>query len=68
MYVVEQNIPAPSGKSRYPFDQMGVGDSFLVTDRPIARVSASAHAYGKVHGQKFSCRSLEGGIRVWRVR
>jgi hypothetical protein len=54
---------------------MYVGDSFLVPLEPITladrrRVSAAVTGFAKRHkakGLKFSVRSVEGGLRVWRV-
>lgn len=81
MYQIETNIPLPSAKSGgstasvYPLSNMYVGDSFLVPMEPVTaearrRVTAAASGYAarnKDAGVKFSIRTVDGGLRVWRV-
>ncbi len=75
---IEKNIPVTS-RSKYPFPEMNVGDSFLVpADSSGARVneratspivSGAARAWGHTRGRKFSVRKQPcGGYRVWRVK
>ena len=64
-------------KAKYPFAILGVGQSFLVPAGPykdltyrkaVCRLTASSAAWGKkLSGRKFSVRTVEGGVRVWRV-
>ena len=65
---IEKNVPIPSHQTPYPFGEMDVGDSFLVTDRTPGSVSNAACQYGKRHGKKFITRSMNKGIRVWRMK
>jgi hypothetical protein len=81
MFQIETNVPVPAVANRgatasvYPLADMYVGDSFLVPLEPITladrrRVSAAVTGFAKRHkakGLKFSVRSVEGGLRVWRV-
>lgn len=80
MFTIETNIPVPArasgGKILYPFASMQVGDSFLATSElPVTpehrrRISAATAAYARRNpslGVKFSVRSTEQGLRVWRV-
>ena len=74
MYVVERNVPISEkmvhGNTKYPFYRMEVGDSFLarVEDTgTIPRVRAAACMYGQMHRMKFRTRTVDGGIRVWRI-
>jgi hypothetical protein len=63
---VEKGIPIPA---RFPFEQMQVGDSFVVP-MEITRyaVSVAAHRYGKKHGVKFTVRKYKDGTyRCWRT-
>lgn len=60
--------------SKYPFADMAVGDSFLVTDEKEQNgVASSAQRYGKMHDARFITRRRnmaehgEEGVRVWRV-
>jgi hypothetical protein len=81
MFQIETNIPVPTIANRgatasvYPLADMYVGDSFLVPLEPVTladrrRVSAAIAGYTKRHkdkGLKFSVRTVDGGLRVWRV-
>lgn len=62
---IEHGIPFPQ-KSVYPFKAMEVGDSFFVPN-PKKSIRAMASIAGTRHGRKFLVRSIEGGVRVWRV-
>ena len=63
---VEKNVPIPN---RYPFDEMQVGDSFVVPPK-IARntVSVAASRYGEKHQMKFTVRRMDDKtLRCWRI-
>lgn len=63
---VEKGIPIPA---RYPFNQMEVGDSFVVP-MEITRyaVSTAAHRYGHKNNMKFTVRLTNKRIlRCWRI-
>jgi hypothetical protein len=63
---VEKNVPIPT---RYPFDKMDVGDSFIVSPE-IARstVTVAAGRYGEKHNMKFTVRKYkDGAYRCWRI-
>lgn len=59
---IDSDIPPP--RNIYPFSDMQPGDSF-VTDRPAVR--AAANVWAKRKGMKFITRTVEDGVRVWRV-
>jgi len=63
---IDSNVPMPT---RYPFDKMKVGDSFLVpSDVTRQAVAVAATRYGRKHNMKFSTRQLkDGGFRCWRT-
>ena len=69
---VEKGIPIPTRKSqrwkRYPFPEMEVGDSFLVSREDGYKAQSAAHEYGSRCGVKFCTRRLEIGLRVWRIK
>lgn len=72
---VESGYPAPirsAARSKYPFANMSVGDSFFVkSERPEherGRVSAAACAYAKKHAVKFSTKVFDTGVRTWRIK
>lgn len=63
---IEKGIPQKSYK--YPFPDMGKGDSFLVPAYGnIESIRVSAIYHGKKLGMKFSVRKTREGHRVWRV-
>lgn len=66
MFEVERNVPQPTHRrKKYPFLDMGVGDSFVVPEELSSRVRAAASA---VDGMKFTIRKQENGtLRCWRI-
>jgi len=70
--MIPENIlmPAKGGRFKYPFDDMKVGDFFLVTIQEVAHsalVSAKHHA--KVNpGRKYEKLRVPGqGWRIYRI-
>lgn len=52
----------------YPFKQMLPGDSVLfLGEKTGGKVYLAAMSHGKRHGQVFSGRSVDGGLRIWRI-
>jgi hypothetical protein len=69
-YVIEKNIPLVNKtgpKPHFPFLEMELGDSFLVADVEKRKVYSAGHAAGKALNRTFKTRTVEGGVRVWRV-
>ena len=73
-YPIERDVAVvPKRKKRrsnikYPFDSMKIGDSFLVPSEDSHRsVSIAASNYGKAYGEVFVTRTVEDGVRVWRI-
>jgi len=65
-------IPPPArvgrGKFRYPWDDMKVGDSFLVPgDARVATLYSAAYRVTDRLGWFFTVRQVKGGVRVWRT-
>lgn len=72
MFKVEKSVPLPvvRANSVYPFAAMEVGDSFFVAvDDPkkASSIRACSSTFGKKNSKKFSCKQVEGGVRVWRT-
>lgn len=71
MFTIEKGIPVPKNrkgvKRGYPFESLGVGDSFLVTDRKITTMSSACQQKSKGMGKKYIARTVPGGVRVWRI-
>lgn len=68
IFKIEKGVPIPSRTApKYPFMQMEVGDSVLITGERKGSVTGAAFYVGKTHGMKFTSRSVGGGVRVWRI-
>jgi len=65
---IEKGVPVPSRwiNEKYPLDDMEVGDSFF-TNSPAVKVRPAVTHYGRRNGRKYVTRSMDGGLRVWRV-
>lgn len=63
---IEHDVPLRTHK--YPFREMQVGDSFFVPAVPIGKLAGSASYVQRQTGYKFRLRTVEGGVRVWRVQ
>ncbi len=66
---IDKNIEMPMYKNkRYPFDELKVGDSFLVDTITKTSQFSSFVSYARLKtGKKFVTRAVEGGVRVWRT-
>ena len=64
---IEVGIPTPKRLPALPYTQVQVGESFLVVDRVMRTVLNLNYKMGKKLGRKFTCRTEERGIRVWRI-
>ena len=71
--MVEKNIDMPVMRvtaSKYPYDEMEVGDSFMVTSERISMINTMCGVNkkkGEELGMKFIAKRVEGGVRVWRI-
>lgn len=71
--MIEKGIPAPEATRRgrpakYPFGEMEIWDCYKVTDpEQFKRAATAAFRYGSRHGLKFSTRTTEEGLRIWRI-
>lgn len=71
-FKIEKGITLPPkhnlNERVYRYDLMEVGDSVLISSRPGSNsTSVSVSGYSKKTGKKFTTRTVEGGIRVWRI-
>lgn len=73
---IEKGVPVPESKAlsaKYPWDGMQPGDSFLIAfdgrrDFHIREKASAAANYAKrAFGWKLCTRTVEGGVRVWRI-
>ena len=72
-YKIEENIPFLTASSRkqlkYPFEQMKVGDSFFVPRINSTQFSNVLSIHNKsAENKRFASRTVEGGVRVWRIQ
>ena len=76
-YKIEKNIPITKGKkSKYPFKEMEVGDSFECGEyspKLMRRISATMRMFSKqtkgFEKYKFTVKRInDNKIRVWRIR
>jgi hypothetical protein len=74
-YKIDKNRPIPKNVSKYPFPEMEVGDSFVVSDKNLTvhdieykRIASSAFMYGKKTGKKFKLKSVENKLICWRIK
>ena len=70
MFEVERDIPMPRRYSKYPWDDMKVGDSFFgpgLDEKARSRLNAAAYYRGKTRGGRYLVRKVTGGVRIWRV-
>lgn len=73
--MVEKNIDMPVMRvtaSKYPYDGMEVGDSFIVKSERASMINTMCglnKKKGLELGMKFIARRVleEGGVRVWRI-
>ena len=71
LFAIEKGIPVPphgnGSTAKYPWADLCVGDSFFVPGvKTNAMVGSKAHA-AKKHNAKYSMRSVDGGVRIWRI-
>ena len=75
MIEIEAHIPVPPVNNnpkkqrncKYPWHSMQVGDSFFVADFTVSSFCSTAYSAGRRHGKKYTLRSMDGGVRVWRL-
>lgn len=69
---IESSVPSPdtAGRGRphkYPWNKMEVGDSFFVPNTMLNVISCAAIGRGKRYNEKYACRTVDDGVRVWRI-
>lgn len=71
---IESGVPLPASyingrPASYPFRKMEVGQSIFIPEEKVSPHHAAKRAYaaGRRTGYKFTCRKVDGGVRVWRI-
>ena len=59
----------PKTYSRFPFNDMNVGDSFLIEGCSKSERSCALMSIKRFNGHwKATSRTVEGGVRIWRIQ
>lgn len=68
MIKIDYNVPMPSRpvSSDFPFERMGIGDSFVVTHLTSKQVYNLVHR-ASIKGKRFISRREGTAIRIWRA-
>lgn len=54
---------------RYPFNEMEIGDSFLISpDIKTISVQVAALRFKRKTGKQFAFRKMPDGVRCWRIK
>jgi len=61
-------MPKPRVVYAYPYEEMDVGDSFVVPVVARAKVLNANYRAGRRLGWRFEARTEGDVVRVWRVR
>lgn len=68
---IDKNVPVPKSvagrHSKYPWDALEINDSFFIADRTTKKFASTVYGVSKRTGKKFTCRAVDGGVRVWRL-
>lgn len=64
-FKIEKGIPLPE-KTKYPFEDMEVGDSFFDDTSSEAKIRGAA-GLASQHGHKFKVTKTPDGYRCWRI-
>ena len=65
---IEKDIQVPHRrKNKYPWLEMEAGDSFFVEADHAEGARAATYYASKKYQRTFTCRKVDGGIRIWRT-
>jgi hypothetical protein len=70
---IESGIPIPSipnngAHQNYPWSDLKIGDSFFVSEVSASGPLRAASVASKIYApKKFTARTVNGGVRIWRV-
>jgi hypothetical protein len=72
MFEADSKFKAPTVTThrKYPFRTMQIGESFFVPGGKQANVGGCAYAHCSTsagRGKRFTTRTVEGGVRCWRI-
>lgn len=61
-------MPTPRVVYAYPYEEMDIGDSFVVPVSARQKVLNANYRAGKRLGMRFEARTEGENVRIWRVR
>lgn len=69
MYNVESGVEIPKArrKHNFPYGDMNIGDSFMVSDMKIGAMCNYNKRNGAKLGMKFVAKKEGDGVRIWRI-
>ncbi len=70
MLKVDKGILIPEGRSgvtKYPWNEMEIGDSFFLEKGNSNTLRCAASYAGSRNNKKFIVRKVGGGARAWRI-
>ena len=68
---IEKDVPMPEFRASgvtAALRRMDVGDSIFLRGKKSSNVTSLAAILTKKTERKFATRTVEGGIRVWRIK
>lgn len=70
-FKIESDVPVPAlsriRNARYPWRQMEIGQSFFVPGVTASKFNSRVVGARRATGFWFVTRTVDGGVRVWRV-
>lgn len=72
-YLINRKFPIPltTGRNRYPFREMRIGDNIFVPEPNAVKARNAAYQFGINNGARFTGRKEEhlgeAGMRIWRI-
>jgi len=73
-FKLEKDIPIPAKQTRkrpsiYPFNNMEIGESFLVPLNKLKAARIAVGTYKRRHPDwGYASRTLPEGFRIWRIK
>lgn len=69
-FKIEKGVPLPPKRSasKYPFKEMGVGDSIFVDGKDGPKAVRAAYIWGRRNNVGMAARREHNGHRIWRVK
>lgn len=71
MIKIEKGVPIPAARTNsnncYPWREMEVGDSFVIPGMDRTAGGSRVHYANQLGIGRFTLRSFDGGVRVWRI-